>query len=574
MSSEHWLVSAAKTTSNTHKLDAVSLGTDAKKNWNTIYLATELKPQQLVAAVADYFNLQIADLSKIDDEFARRMSESDARTNYQVPLNVEDNHAVIAMADPADTNNLDQLAFTFGMPIIAQIASPGEIQAKLEEIYDVQSSTAKTWGTMPQSLAGAELVLTRKNGERLDVGASGTSKLFKEILRMAIHLNASDAHIQPYGEGAVVRNRVDGVLHKAIDLPSKVHSHLTRHVKAISGMDPTKSFIPQDGELSVELEHQRVDLRLSVLPVESGERLVMRLLPQGQVRSIETLKLQDDQVASLHNMVHSSAGLILVTGPTGSGKSSLMYAMLAEINTPDINIMTVEQPVEYRLRGASQISVEPAKGLTFAFALRSILRQDPDVVMVGEIRDEETATIAAQAALTGHLVLSTVHTLDGLSSMSRMVDLGVTANTMSNALRAIIAQRLVRKLCAKCKAPIDPLSADEETLSSLGIKPIWAANGCTDCNMTGYSGRLPVVEIIEISEEIQSVLRENSGDLAELELLALRNGTRFLAEAMADRIEEGVTTVKEVIRVYGRSFFAKLEHYSNLRKAIKDPGSY
>jgi len=570
MSSEHWLVSAAKTTSaSTEQLESLTLGTDVSENWSITSAATKLKPRQLASAVAEYFNLGIADLTQVDDEFAKRIPESDARTNCQLPLKIEDNHAVIAMSDPADTNSLDELAFNFTMPIVVQIASPEEIQTKLEEIYDDQASTAKTWGVMPQSIAGAELVLTRKNGQRLESGTSGTAKLFKEILRMAIHLNASDAHVQPYGTGAIVRNRVDGVLHKAIDLPSKVHHHLTRHVKAISGMDPTKSFIPQDGELAVELEHQRVDLRLSVLPVESGERLVMRLLPQGQVRSIATLKLPPEEMTRLHNMVHSSAGLILVTGPTGSGKSSLMYAMLAEINTPDINIMTVEQPVEYRLSGSSQISVEPAKGLTFAFALRSILRQDPDVVMVGEIRDEETATIAAQAALTGHLVLSTVHTLDALSSMSRMVDLGVTSNTMSNALRAILAQRLIRKLCTKCTSPIEKLSPDEIVFSQSRDKPAWAAVGCSDCNQTGYSGRLPVVEIIEVSDEIQAVLRDSSGDLAQLEILALANGTRFLAESLADRIDEGSTTVGEVIRVYGRSFFSKLDHYTNLRQATK-----
>jgi type IV pilus assembly protein PilB len=422
---------------------------------------------------------------------------------------------------------------------------------------------------MPRSVAGAELSIRRKDGSTLDTGTSGTAKLFREVLRMAIHINASDAHIQPYGTGAVVRNRVDGVLHTTIDLPRKVHDHLVRHVKAISGMDPTRSFVPQDGELSVEVEHKYTDLRLSIVPLDSGERLVMRLLPQSQVKSLDNLQLAAHEMQRMRTMATASAGLILVTGPTGSGKTSLMYAMLAEINTPDINIMTVEQPVEYRLRGASQINVDTRQGLTFALALRSILRQDPDVVMVGEIRDEETATIAAQAALTGHLVLSTVHTLDGLSSLSRMEDLGVTPNTLSNALQAIVAQRLVRKLCLQCRTVRQPqdLSADEQQYAALRAAPAWQSIGCDACNGTGYWGRAPVVEVIEITGQLQTALRAGERDLARLEVLAAATGTRFLSESFADRVDEGTTTVAEVLRVYGRGFFTRLKQHNNLRIA-------
>jgi type IV pilus assembly protein PilB len=569
MSKEHWLVGAAQQALNGATLPAVEIGTNVSANWAAVGAAAQLQPDMLAQAVANYFRLERANLANVDLDFARQVSESTARTSFVLPIRSEGNRAMVATADPVDSEALDSLAFALGMPVIACVAPPGEIDAKLSEVFADDSEPTELWGTMPRSLAGAELVIRRKNGPPVEAGTSGTAKLFREILRMAIHVNASDAHVQPYGTGAVVRNRVDGVLHKAIDLPRKVHDHLVRHVKAISGMDPTRSLVPQDGELAVEVDHRRTDLRLSIVPVDSGERLVLRLLPQSQVRSLATLKLDEAVSRQLYTLAHSSAGLVLVTGPTGSGKSSLMYSMLAEINTPDINIMTVEQPVEYRLRGSSQIDVDPRTGLTFALALRSILRQDPDVVMVGEIRDEETAKIASQAALTGHLVLSTVHTLDALASMSRMEDLGVSLNTLGNALRAIIAQRLVRCLCRQCRVPLTAAgnSNDERRFAALRSQPAWRVTGCDACNKTGYSGRLPVVEIIEITAELQKALLLNERHSGRLEMLAIATGTRFLPEAMADRVDNGDTTVAEAIRVYGRDFLGKLEYFTNLRKA-------
>lgn len=570
MSSEHWIASAVRDSlkQDTPPL-ALTAGAGIAESWSMACTALTLSPDRLAHIIADYFQLERADLTKLDIDFARQVPENVARSHLVLPIISNANRALIATADPTDTLILDELAFTLGMPVDSCIAPPAEIEAKLAEVYASETTPSQHWGSMPRSVAGAELSIRRKDGSTLDTGTSGTAKLFREVLRMAIHINASDAHIQPYGTGAVVRNRVDGVLHTTIDLPRKVHDHLVRHVKAISGMDPTRSFVPQDGELSVEVEHKYTDLRLSIVPLDSGERLVMRLLPQSQVKSLDNLQLAAHEMQRMRTMATASAGLILVTGPTGSGKTSLMYAMLAEINTPDINIMTVEQPVEYRLRGASQINVDTRQGLTFALALRSILRQDPDVVMVGEIRDEETATIAAQAALTGHLVLSTVHTLDGLSSLSRMEDLGVTPNTLSNALQAIVAQRLVRKLCLQCRTVRQPqdLSADEQQYAALRAAPAWQSIGCDACNGTGYWGRAPVVEVIEITGQLQTALRAGERDLARLEVLAAATGTRFLSESFADRVDEGTTTVAEVLRVYGRGFFTRLKQHNNLRIA-------
>ncbi len=259
-----------------------------------------------------------------------------------------------------------------------------------------------------------------------------------------------------------------------------------------------------------------------------------------------------------------------MTGPTGSGKTSLLYAMLAQKNTPDINIMTVEEPVEYRLRGASQIDIDPKTGLTFAKSLRSILRQDPDVVMIGEIRDEETAGIAAHPAMTGHFVLSTVHTLDALLATVRLRDLGVSAATMADALNAVASQRLIRSLCSNCKQPLASadMNDDERTFAELWSTPDWRAVGCEECRSTGFSGRVPVLEIVEIDGKLRNALRAGNQDIQQLELLAAEAGTRFLAEGFARRIENGDSTVGEAIRVYGRSLFGRLRKFQNLREAI------
>ncbi len=571
MSLNHWLVKAATSIEKAQPLPATfKLEGDIVAKWNAVARSSGIDPAKLADAAAAYFGIRRADMARLESDFAKQVPESIARTNLVLPVVVEGQHALVATADPADTATLDELAFSLGMQIEACVATPGEIESALANVFGEDGGTLKDWGSVPSSLLAAELVLRRIDGAAINTGTSATSKLFAEILRRAYHLNASDAHIQPYGDGAVVRNRIDGVLYRAVNLPATVHQHLIRHVKAAAGMDPTKHMIPQDGELRMELEHKEIDLRLSVIPVGSSERLVIRLLPQNQVRGLSMLRLDPVEQEKLENLSQLADGMILMTGPTGSGKTSLLYAMLAQKNTPDINIMTVEEPVEYRLRGASQIDVDPRTGLTFARALRSILRQDPDVVMIGEIRDEETAGIAAQAAMTGHFVLSTVHTLDALLATVRMRDLGVSSATLADALHAVASQRLVRALCPACKQPLEAheLSANEKRFADLWSTPAWKPTGCDACRETGYTGRVPVVEIVEIKDDLKKELRNGSNDVERLELLALEGGTRFLAEGFAARIEEGATTVDEVLRAYGNGLYNRLQHAANLRRAL------
>jgi type IV pilus assembly protein PilB len=568
---KHWLIAAAAEVDGANAPPAdLALADDISSRWDAVAKATGLDTTRLADAAAQYLGEPRADFSRLEPDFAKQLPENLARTKLVVPIVLEGTRALAAMADPSDAAAIEDLAFLLGTTIEPCVATPDEIEAAIAGLYGEDSGNLDGWGAIPTSLLAGELMIRRKDGSIVDTGKSATSKLFVELLKRAYHVGASDTHVQPYGEGAVVRNRIDGVLYRTLELPATVHMHVVRHVKAISGMDPTKSMIPQDGELRMEIEHREVDLRLSILPVTGKERLVVRLLPQDQVRSLRMLRLEQQDSENLEKLSQNADGMILMTGPTGSGKTSLLYAMLAQKNTPDINIMTVEEPVEYRLRGASQVDVDPRTGLTFAKALRSILRQDPDVVMIGEIRDEETAEIAAQAAMTGHFVLSTVHTLDALLATVRMRDLAVSSATLADALQAVAAQRLVRSLCEHCRTPLtaEAMSEDEKLFAEIWSMPAWKAVGCDKCFSTGYSGRVPVLEIVEVDGELRKALREGNQDIEKLELMAAESGTRFLAEGFASRIEQGQTTVSEAVRVYGRSLFARLKRFKNLRAAV------
>jgi type II secretory ATPase GspE/PulE/Tfp pilus assembly ATPase PilB-like protein len=573
MAVQHWLISAALTSEEAKQpASEFSPTGDVVDKWKSVAKETRLTLEQLAGAVAGYLELPRADFAKLEVEFAKQLPENVARMHLVVPIIAEGHDALVATADPADMSTLDELSFTLGMPIKACVGSPEEIEAALTRVYGQEDDQLQGWGDVPSSLLAANLTMRRPDGSAIQTGQSATSKLFIELMKRSVNLNASDMHVQPYGDGAVVRNRVDGVLYRAVNLPASVHEHLIRHVKAISGMDLTKQMIPQDGELRMELEHNEIDLRLSVIPVSGSERLVARLLPQNQVRALSMLRLPERELATLKRLSENADGMILMTGPTGSGKTSVLYAMLAEKNRPDINIMTVEEPVEYRLRGASQINVAPRTGLTFARALRSILRQDPDVVMVGEIRDEETAEIAAQAAMTGHFVLSTVHTLDALLATVRLSDLGVSTATLADALQAVASQRLVRTFCTACKEPLEEkdYSANDLRFAEIWTSPAWKAKGCDACRGTGMSGRVPVIEIVEIRDELRKLLRSGQTELEVLESLAMSSGTRFLAEGFAHRVAEGSTSVAEIVRVYGTGFFGRLQRYANMRKALGD----
>lgn len=384
-------------------------------------------------------------------------------------------------------------------------------------------------------------------------------QLARSLLIESIEARASDIHMQPFAGGGLIRIRVDGLLRRLLFLQGSVLEQVIRYFKAQGGMDSTNSLAPQDGRMSLILGGRDFDLRLSVLPASRGERLVIRFLDQSSVYRLGQSGLSTAAVQAIRRLGANSSGVVLVTGPTGSGKSSTLYSLLSEINRTDVSIITVENPVEYRVMGISQVDVNPKAGLTFSTALRSILRQDPDVILIGEIRDSETAEIAMEAALTGHLVLSTLHTNDALGAIPRLIDLGVHPSVVADAIAGVIAQRLFRRLCAACRIKVNkPLKLDEELfLQATGERPAYRAVGCSTCGGTGYRGRQPVVEIVEFTPEARQYLR--SGDRALEKLAELTHGPlSSLSHGAAMRVISGDTTAAEAYRVIGQRFWNDL----------------
>ncbi|MGA0032278.1 MAG: ATPase, T2SS/T4P/T4SS family, partial [Burkholderiales bacterium] len=366
----------------------------------------------------------------------------------------------------------------------------------------------------------------------------------------------SDMHVQPFAGGGMVRIRVDGILRRLAFLPGPVLPALIRYVKAHGGMDPTSDRAPQDGRLSIVSDDHDFDVRLSVLPASRGERLVMRFLDQNRVYRLSGASFSIAELRAFRRMISNNAGVVLLTGPTGSGKTSTLYSLIAELNKIGVSIITVENPVEYRVAGISQVEVSPKAGLTFGSALRSILRQDPDVVLIGEIRDRETAEIAMQAALTGHLVLSTLHTNDALTAIPRLIDLGVEPSVVADALTGVVAQRLVRRLCKKCRVRTsEPYRSEEKLFRKVtgewpGHRPV----GCEACGHTGYSGRMPVTEIVEMSPDLAHAIAHGDRSVPTLREIS-KGPLSSISVTAAVHVISGDTSVQEAVRVIGQRFW-------------------
>jgi len=376
-------------------------------------------------------------------------------------------------------------------------------------------------------------------------------QLINEVLALAVRSRASDIHFEPFKDRMRVRLRVDGVLKSIREIPKSKIPAVVSRLKIMAGLDIAEKRLPQDGRIMVKAGGREIDIRVSTLPTYFGERVVLRLLMKESILySVSELGLLDDDYKLFNRLISSPHGIILVTGPTGSGKTTTLYAALSQINREEINIITVEDPVEYQLDGISQVQVKPEIGLTFANALRSILRQDPDVLMVGEIRDVETAEIAIQAALTGHLVFSTLHTNDAPSSITRLVDMGIEPFLVASSVIGVVAQRLVRKVCPYCKEPYTPT---EEELRELGLEgetssPFWRGRGCEQCLGTGYLGRTAIYEILPIDKEIRRLILEGR-DSDEIKERARERGMKTLRDDGAIKVKMGITTPEEVLRV-------------------------
>src|ERR1051325_8382962 len=488
-----------------------------------------------LAALSRRLRIPIAALDAASDHAARLVPERWARKYTVLPLSVTDRRVVVATADPFDMECEHTLAFATGRDVEVRPASREAIAKRIDEVY--RPDGAKNG---PERLADVQLLgkeqhesgsPTAAAGDDGNAGVSVTS-VVDELLAEAISARASDLHIETEEQGLAVRHRVDGVLRLARRLPRAIGPALVSRIKIVSGLNIADRLRPQDGRARIAIDGVAVDLRVSTLPSGHGEKVVVRILDaSGTVMTLESVGFDPVDLERIDRLLEAREGLILLTGPTGSGKTTTLYASLRRLKGRGVNIVTVEDPIEYRIAGIVQVQVNEKAGLTFATALRSIMRQDPDVVLIGEIRDRETAEIAIQASLTGHLVLSTLHTNDAASAVTRLIDIGVAPYKIATAVKGVVAQRLVRKLCADCASPDAP-----------------SAGGCPSCGGAGFRGRLPVVEVLVGTPEFQA--RVAAGDTVErIADAARRAGMRSLWQSGLAHVAAGRTTIAEVRRV-------------------------
>ncbi len=519
-----------------------------------------LNSEEILAALADQFDLPFhneLDDEEVDDELVLRVPITFAKQHRLLPLHYdeEENIVTVAVADPLATAALDDLRMVFdGAEIQIELADERVILKAINLVYD-RGPTA-TDQLAAQATDDLDSLATSASNEPQDLLEASDDapiiKLVNSLLQHAVKERASDVHIEPFEREIRVRFRIDNVLYEPMKpLDRKLQASIASRIKIMGSLDIAEKRLPQDGRIRLKIAGRDYDVRLSTIPVAFGERLVMRLLPDtAELVDLERIGFNETQLAMLERIMKRPNGIFLVTGPTGSGKTTTLHAALASINNTDKNIITIEDPVEIQQPGIGQIEVNPKIGLTFAAGLRSILRQDPNVVLVGEIRDKETAEIAIQASLTGHLVLSTLHTNDAASSITRLVDMGIEPFLVGSSLVAVLAQRLVRVLCPTCR---ESYEAPEHELRELGLpvggRPtiLYRPGGCDLCNHTGYRGRRGIFEMMTVDDEIRSMV-SRSVDSKSIKAVAVRKGMATLRSDSTTKVLEGITSVAEVRR--------------------------
>ncbi|MBN2688406.1 MAG: type II secretion system ATPase GspE [Deltaproteobacteria bacterium] len=499
-------------------------------------------------------NLPVNDL---DIDFTKRVSIQFLKKHKMMPI-ISADGPVIAVNDPSNFQAFDDLRRILGVGDAAMVlATKTAILSAINIAYDMGHDSEDAFihdmnGESPDSIISE----IEETADLLDDTSSApVIKLVNLMLSRAVKARASDIHIEPFQKSLVVRYRIDGVLYNVMDVPKGIQSSLASRIKIMAKLNIAEKRLPQDGRIDIKIGDKLIDIRVSTIPTAFGERIVLRLLDKtGIILKMTDLGIDADRLKQLNNTIHSPHGIILVTGPTGSGKTTTLYAVLSTLNKTDVNIITIEDPIEYQIDGIGQIQVNPKIELTFARGLRSIVRQDPDVILVGEIRDGETAEIAIQSSLTGHLVFSTLHTNDAASSITRLIDMGMEPFLVSSSLIAVVAQRLIRLLCPECREPYDP---DDESLVKAGIDrlmlrdhTIYRSVGCPACMKTGYRGRTAIFEMMLLNEELKKLILKTS-DANEIKQEAVRHGMKTLLQDGSTKILEGKTSIEEVYRVTG-----------------------
>ena len=487
----------------------------------------------------------------IDPSVVEIISREIAEKHKIIPLFKVNDTLTVAMADPLDVYVVDYLRHKTGLTIQTVLASESDIQKAIDKYYRVQNYLDKVIHDIQLDDTSLEEPLQEMFDDTTEEGSS-IVKVVNLILTQAIRDGGSDIHIEPDDKIMRIRYRIDGILHEAFKLPLKFHPMIISRIKIMSNLDVSEKRIPQDGRFQYKAGEKIVDLRVSILPTVKGEKVVMRILDKtGFILDLSRMGFSPMVAKAWDHLIHRPQGLILITGPTGSGKTSTLYASLNEINTPDKNIITVENPVEYNFPLINQVQVNPKTGLTFALGLRSILRQDPDVIMIGEIRDQESAEIALRSALTGHLVLSTLHTNDAPSAVTRLVDMGLEPFLVASSLLGVLAQRLARRLCHVCKTEV---KISPEKIRSLGLgeeylkKKFYQAEGCRECHHSGYSGRVGIHELLIVDDAIQRLILKNGND-SQIRETAIKNGMQTLRMDGLRKAGQGLTSIEEVLRV-------------------------
>ena len=507
--------------------------------------------EQVLVALGEEFNMEIGHVNEVllADEVKEFFPYNVVQKYKVFPLSINDAEAEIAISDPFNLDTVDNISHMLNRPLIVRLSSLSEIENAINSNYD------ESLDSINAAFASATEALSGDGAQAVVLGDGEDSPIVRyvqTVITEALNRRASDIHMEPLETRFRIRFRIDGVLHEIENPPKRLQPTLLSRIKLMANVSIAEKRIPQDGRIGIDIGEKSIDLRVSVLPTAHGESIVMRILDKEALNlGLPQLGFFSDDQANFERVISMPDGVFLVTGPTGSGKSTTLYSALNYINHPDRKIITVEDPVEYEMSGINQVGVKRDVGMTFSAALRSMLRQAPNIIMVGEIRDKETAEIAINASLTGHMVFSTLHTNDAPSAVSRLVDIGIKPFLVSASIRAVLAQRLVRKICPKCKESTVP---EGRLLNSLGIRPDQISNatfmtgtGCEHCNNTGFRGRIGVFEMFNVNEEIEQMIYE------EVSLVALRErsremGMRTMREDGIRKVLAGVTTPDEVLK--------------------------
>jgi len=513
---------------------------------------------RLLRLLSEHFSIPFwreLPMESINIDFTQNVPIHYLKKHKMVPIITAETQ-VIAINDPLNFQPADDLRLllqTQNLPIV--LASLDAITAAINLAYDMSRASAKDYfEEMSEATADDLISEISETADLLDETSDAPIiKLVNLLVSGAIKDRASDIHVEPYSSSLKIRYRIDGILYDILSLPRRIQSPLTSRLKIMAKLNIAEKRLPQDGRIELKIADRLVDVRVSVLPTAFGERVVLRLLDKSSsILLLSDLGMHDERIKLLEKLIKSPYGIILVTGPTGSGKTTTLYAALSTINRPEINIITIEDPIEYQIDGVGQIQVNPKIDLTFAAGLRSIVRQDPDVILIGEIRDRETAEIAIQSSLTGHLVFSTLHTNDAASSITRLIDMGIEPFLVTSSIVAIIAQRLVRVLCPHCKEIYTP---DEETLANLDLdqsvlrdNTFYRKKGCNLCMQTGFHGRSAIFEIMVVDDNIKRLVLKTS-DATQINELAIKQGMITLRQDGIQKVMAGVTTTEEVLRV-------------------------